>query len=641
VFRIVFTSLLVAAALSSTRVAGADVASQGREHWAFRAPRAVAPPTVKDRGWCRTPVDAFVLARLEKEGLRPAPEADRATLIRRLHLDLTGLPPASARVEAFVRDRAPDAYERLVEELLASPHFGERWARHWLDLARYADSCGYQLDHLRPGAFLYRDWVIEAVAEDLPYDQFVIQQMAGDLLPDATLETRIATGFHRMTLENREDGVDAAEFAAKAKADRVGTTGTTFLGLTLACAECHSHKYDPVSQREFFQLYAFFDDSTEVELSPVDGTESPAPPPRKRARSKEVKALALAANTNPPPTHVHVRGDFLQRGEAVRPGALEALQFFQPRGARADRLDLARWIASPQNPLTARVAVNHVWQHLFGRGLVATPEDFGTRGSPPSHAELLDWLAVMFSGAGEGDQVRLLTSAATGKLNWSRKELIRLLVNSAAYRQSSRLTPAALARDPDNVLLARQGRWRVESEIVRDLHLAVGGLLQTDIGGPAIRPPMPPDLHFLGYIDRGVSWETTPAPAVHRRGIYVQVMRTIPHPVPMAFDAADANESCARRESSNSPLQPLALLNNGAFVECAEAFAQRILAAGKSSRARAAFAFREAMGRDATAAELSRLSRFAEMAAKQAAPEKAALALAQVVFNLDEFLTRE
>ena len=586
-------------------------------HWSFQPVRWPVPPRVKNAGWARNPIDSFILARLERERIKPSREADRPTLIRRLHLDLLGLPPPVDQVDAFVRDGRPDAYERLVDMLLASSHFGERWARHWLDLTRYADSAGYQIDRVRPGAYLYRDWVMNSFNRDQPFDQFTIEQLAGDLLPNATMDQKIATGFHRMTLSNFEDGTDKVEFDCKAKVDRVATTGTTLLGLTIGCAECHSHKYDPISQREFYQLYAFFNDAEEVDLA--------VPKPAELA-------MLLVAKTNAPKTFVHVRGDFLNRGDEVEPGVLRVLNSFPSRisqrqkaSTKPDRLDLAHWIVSPENPLTARVAMNQMWQHLFGRGIVNTPEDFGTRGERPSHPELLDWLANEFQANG-----------------WSRKRMIRLIVTSATYRQSSHARKELLARDPQNILVARQNRFRVESEIVRDLFLAASGLLCANIGGPSIYPFIPADVKAAGY-GVGGEWVETKAPEKYRRGIYVANRRTVPYPVAMIFDQSNPNECTARRECSNTPLQPLALLNNPVFAECAEAFAKRLGSAAGTTREKVEFGFRICFGRGPVRAELNRMEQLFRDAQHKAhaTEEQAWRAVADVLLNLDEFLTRE
>jgi hypothetical protein len=668
--------------------------SKESSHWSFIAPVRPPLPSVKRSRWVRNPVDAFVLARLEKEGIAPSPEADRPTLIRRLYLDLIGLPPTPGQVRAFVADRSADAYARLVDELLASPHFGERWGRHWLDLARYADSSGYQIDRPRPFAWLFRDWVINAFNDDLPFDQFTVEQIAGDLLPDATLEQKIAAGFHRLTLMNHEDGTDPEEFRCKAKVDRASTTGTVWLGLTVGCAECHNHKYDPISQREFYQLYAFFNNSQEVEV-PVPTMDDSGRLAREKksweveqarlkelaaryartgdARSAEVKrqlarhrraqprnadakADSFLERTAPARAYIHVRGDFLRKGAEVAAGTPGDLPELTPRGPDADRLDLARWLVAPENPLAARVAVNHVWQHLFGRGLVNTPDDFGTRGERPSHPELLDWLAVSFANREPGK------GNPGVDLGWSRKALIKLIVTSAVYRQSSRIRSELTARDPQNILLARQNRFRLESEIVRDLFLSAGGLLNDDIGGPSFRPHMSDDVKRLGNAG-AFSWTDTEGPEKYRRGFYIFSQRTVPYPTAMTFDQADSSQSCTRRERSNTPLQALTLLNHGLFVECAQGLGQRMAKwPAKSIRDRIRQGFELCLARPPTRAELGRLESLYEEQlqlarrspencsvlagvskgpATDAAEVAAFVALSQVLLNLDEFMTRE
>ncbi len=685
-------------------------ASAAKKHWAFTIPvRPPVPSLISRKSKAASPIDSFILARLESERLKPSGAAERPTLLRRLHLDLIGLLPTPEQVTAFGRDRRPDAYERVVDELLASPHFGERWGRHWLDLARYADSAGYQIDRVRPGAYFYRDWVIDSFNRDQPFDQFTIEQIAGDLLPEASLEQRIATGFHRMTLSNHEDGVDQAEYACKARVDRVSTTGTAWLGLTLGCAECHSHKYDPVSQREFYQFYAFFNAAQELDVPTPQagerekfshaqkqwelekarleaartryadtvaqtnfvrwqrtvaraGLTSSIPaildlPAEKRSAAqkrdlwkhfreidpgmielgsklkkhqraapkyREEQALVLATLTNAPKTFVHVRGDFLRPGEEVRPGVPRVLNPLESSG-EPTRLDLARWMVAQENPLTARVAVNHLWIHLFGRGLVNTPEDFGVRGEAPSHPELLDWLATEFQRNG-----------------WSRKQLIRTIVTSATYRQSSQVRPELLRRDPQNILLARQNRLRVESEIVRDLFLDAGGLLNRSLGGASIYPSIPADVKAVGY-GVGGTWTETEGAEKYRRGLYVTVRRTVPYPLSATFDGANPSECTAKRERSNTPLQPLALLNNPVFAGAAEAFSQRLVELPGKPRVKLDAAFRICFSREPSRAELNRLEQLYrdELKLAQANEAQAWRAVADVVLNLDEFLTRE
>jgi hypothetical protein len=656
----------------------ATTTSAKSDHWAFRP---IARPAVPAPGG--HPIDAFVLARLKKEGLTPSPGADRAALLRRVSLDLTGLPPAPAELDAFLKDTSAGAYEKVVDRLLASPHYGERWGRHWLDSARYADSDGYEKDTGRPFAWRYRDWVINALNADLPFDRFTTEQLAGDLLPNATAEQKIATGFHRNTLTNKEGGVDAEEFRVAAVVDRVGTTGKVWLGLTVGCAQCHDHKYDPVSQREFYQLFAFFNSDREADIDvPLPGDDErlkkeqaafaaektkleaavaeakdkqlPAAELKKREQALAAlpkrapaasKAMTLALGPARP-THVLLRGDFLRKGVEVKPGTLGVMP--KPAGESATRLDLAKWLVSADNPLTARVAVNWAWAKFFGRGLVATPEDFGTQGEKPSHPELLDWLAGQFQDpAGCG---------------WSLKKLHRLIVTSATYRQSSAVRPEALRRDPSNVLLARQARPRLEAEIVRDGALAASGLLNSTVGGPSIRPPQPPGISELTYAN-AAKWVETTGPDRYKRGLYIWFQRTSPYPTLMTFDAPDSNVCVVRRERSNTPLQALTLLNDAVFVEAAQALAKRVLTEKEGSAAeRAAYLLKLCLCREPAAAEVARLVALQGELAKLAAtdPKGAAalagkhapagvpaaeaaawVAVARTVLNLDEFVTRE
>jgi hypothetical protein len=617
---------------------------------------------VKNSRWIRNPIDAFVLARLEKEKILPSPEANRATLIRRLSFDLIGLPPTAEEVRAFVQDRKPEAYSRLVDRLLDSPHFGEHWARHWLDLARYADSDGYEKDGVRPYAYLYRDWVIAAFNRDLPFDQFTLEQLAGDLLPGSTCEQKTATGFHRQTLTNKEGGVDQEEFRTKAVVDRVNTTASVWLGLTVGCAECHDHKYDPLSQREYYQLYAFFNNASEMDL-PLEQTGPNSPTggsvkDKKDSKAKAPAAAILVEEENSRDTRIHVRGDFLRRGEAVLPGTPGVLHPFAARGARPDRLDLARWLVDPANPLTARVTVNRFWRHLFGRGLAPTLDDFGTRGDPPSHPELLDWLANAFVDAGvTRSQSYKVTKTAAGSPDppcndatlvtlvtrprpWSQKSLIRLIVHSATYRQASIHRPELASRDPLNVLLARQGRFRLEAENVRDTWLAASGLLTRELGGPSVRPPLPADIAAIGYAG-SIKWQNSDGPDRYRRGLYVFFQRTVPYPMLTTFDAPDSTAACTRRERSNTPLQALTLLNDPVFFECAQALGRRMTALQGDTASRLRFAFEHCLGRAPSREELARLEQLHAAHSRLASPDDSLIAAARVVMNLDEFVTRE
>ncbi|RUL83381.1 PSD1 and planctomycete cytochrome C domain-containing protein [Tautonia sociabilis] len=610
------------------------------DHWAFQPITRPEPPSVHHEEWPRSPIDRFILARLEAEGISPSPEADRASLLRRLSLDLIGLPPTPEEVDAFVQDDDPGAYDALVDRLLASPHFGERWGRHWLDLARYADSDGYEKDRPRPDAYRYRDWVIDAVNRDLPFDRFTIEQLAGDLLPDASLEQQAAAGFHRNTLTNTEGGVDQEEFRVAAVVDRVNTTGSVWLGLTVGCAQCHSHKYDPITQREYYQLFAFFNTADEADL--------PLAEPTADDEAKEESVPRIRTFAEQPPdrrraSHVLIRGDFLRPGDPVEPGTIAVLPPMEPSGDRADRLDLAEWLMRPDHPLTARVAVNRVWYHLFGRALVPSMEDFGTRGEPPSHPELLDWLAIEYQ-----------------RLGWSRKELIRTIVRSAAYRQSSAVREDLEPIDPENVLLARQNRVRLEAEVIRDVALSASGLLTTEVGGPSVFPPQPEGISELTYA-RSARWEESQGADRYRRGMYTFFRRTSPYPMLTTFDAPDANVCAVKRSASNTPLQALTLLNDEVFVECSRALGLRALAEDPSLPADRAF--RLALGRLPTPEESALLSGLRDdlLAAFRADPGAAAaflgdepipglvppeeaaalVATARAILNLDEFITRD
>lgn len=843
-------------------------------HWAFQAPTRPERPGVSDASWPVNPIDHFVLARLDAEGLSPTPEADRTTLIRRLSLDLIGLPPTPEEVDDFLKDEASDAYERVVDRLLSSPHYGERWGRRWLDLARYADTNGYEKDRER-SIWPYRDWVIQALNDDLPFDQFTIEQIAGDLLPDASVDQRVATGFHRNTMINEEGGIDVEEFRYAAVVDRLATTGSTWLGLTVGCAQCHTHKYDPITQREYYQLFAFLNNADEPEL-PLPDPEILA---RKAELQDEIDAIAcrladnfplapegegeasltdaerrrqhlnasmavwesglttfdwtpiapsslaskngatmevlddgsvlvsgdnpnqdiytveletelvgitglrlevlpdeslpdngpgraplfsvgdflltefeveageelsrvaitqatenhaergnsaakaidgvldtgwsvkgkigephaavfafaepvgegqttrlvltlrqeyihqmtigrfrLSVTTDAGPvvasglpseveevahlpagdrteaqrqtltdhylsiapeleehhraiaslrksmprlpttmvmrerrpehgrtTRIHQRGEFLlASGDPIEPGVPSVLLPISEEESR-NRLTFARWLVDKDHPLTARVTVNRAWAAHFGRGIVATLDDFGTQGERPTHPELLDWLAVTFVDQG-----------------WSLKDLHRLIVTSATYRQGSEVSPTLLERDRENALLARGPRIRLEAELVRDLALSASGLLTPRLGGPSVYPPQPDGVTALAY--GGPSWPTSEGPDRHRRGLYTFTKRTAPFAAFITFDAPTSEVTCARRERSNTPLQALTLLNDPVFVEASQALARRVLdeLADADPEDRAVWLFRLCLSRDPDASERAMILDFVD-----------------------------
>ena len=725
--------------VAATKPAGAQ------EHWSYRPLKQVAPPKVQDGTAVRNAIDAFILEKIAQAGLTPSPEADPATLVKRLHLDLTGLLPTPEETKAFVfsYSAAPaereDIYAALVDKLLASPHYGERWGRHWLDAARYADSNGYTIDSGR-SIWRYRDWVIDSLNADLPFDQFTIEQIAGDMLPKATPEQQIATGFHRNTLVNEEGGTDKEQFRVEAVVDRISTVGTVWLGLSVGCARCHDHKYDAISQREFYQLFAFLNDCDEPTLtfpSKYQSKEEPAilaeietfnkrladvlesSPGRQREwernlqqeirklqeadtspavveliadvskalitaegqrtdaqkklledkfhvndvertglekgladlekklkqiRSKSTTTLVVKELPKPRESYIHIRGDFLRKGIAVEPGTLASLPPLTKPAERASRLDLARWLVDPRNPLTPRVTVNRVWQQYFGVGLVATENDFGTQGELPTHLELLDYLAAEFIAH-----------------KWSLKALHRQIVTSAAYRQSSVARPELTAKDPYNKLLARQSRIRLEAEAIRDVGLAASGLLSQEIGGPSVYPPQPEGLYVFTQAKK--YWPAMTGSDRYRRGMYTYFWRSSPYPFLLTFDAPDANATCTRRNRSNTPLQALTLANDRAFVEMAQALADRILRETSSDDAeRIAHAFQVCFAREPKAIEAKRLLAFVksqrDAAAKPQAngktpaegttpspeytPDQIAwTAAARVLLNLDEFITRE
>lgn len=585
------------------------------DHWSFSAIQRPEIPLTRLHTWIRTPIDSFVLAKLEQVNLEPSREASRQTLIRRLNLDLLGLPPAPADVQSFVDDSRPDAYEQLVDRLLNSQHFGERWGKHWLDLARFAESDGYENDASRPHAWRYRDWVINAVNDDMRFDQFTIEQLAGDLLENAEPAQRIATAFHRNTLHNSAGGADVEEFRTKAVKDQTAVTGAVWMGLTLNCAECHTHKYDPITHREYYQLYAFFNNAD-------------------HGHEGDVPTIQAAERI----TKVHNRGSFLDHGEQVVSGVPAFLPTLSVRGKTPDRLDLARWLVSPQHPLTARVAVNHVWQHLFGNGLVPTPENFGRKGEPPTHPELLDWLAAEFSGLPESTGAKNVLSPST--VPWSRKSLIRLLVCSSVYRQASIRPEYQPPADPDNRLLWRQNRFRVEAEAVRDLALAVSGLLDPAVGGPSVQPSLPRGLSELSELKNERFQESSGSP--HRRGLYVHMQRTFPYPMIAAFDGPDGNQCTILRDRSTTPMQALTLLNEPALDECAQALGRRMMAATDDEIGRIQAGFTLCLSRPPDTDELLVLQQLVEAQRRTGASDEAIWrGVARTLLNLDELITRE
>jgi hypothetical protein len=702
-------------AVACARAADDDpIPPRQRNHWAWKTPRRPAMPAVRDQTWLKNPIDVFVLARLEAAGLHPAPPATREQLIRRVSFDLVGLPPAPAEIDDFVADRSPTAWARVVDRLLASPHYGERWGRHWLDLARYADSNGFEFDEVRPDAWRYRDYVIRSFNSDKPYNRFVREQLAGDELYPDDADALIATGFNLLGAD-MTDASDQAQRRHNTLTDMTDTTGLVFLGLTIGCARCHDHKFEPIQQTDYYRLLAFFTPATfrrdlsiaglarraafEEALSKYNARVDPIrqaiarieAPYRKRlfearlARLSEearvahhtdpgrrttaqkalvaktarllgvtpaqvIQTLTAAdrvkhrqlqeqlakfdaqkpaplpvamglrdAGAKPPQTFVLERGERTSPTDAVEPGfpvvlspghqALPA-KIIPPRSnSSGRRATLAAWITRPDHPLTARVMVNRLWLHHFGRGLVPTPSDFGIRGDPPTHPELLDFLANELVANG-----------------WSIKHLHRLMLLSSTYQQSS--TPPAASRraDPDNKLFSRINRLRLEGEIIRDSLLALGGRLNRKMGGPGVFPPVPVEAL------RGTkSWTTSGDPHDHvRRSVYIFARRNLRFPFLEAFDLPDSNLSCPKRARSTTAPQALALLNAADVTEAAKSLAGRLAQEARTEEERITLAYRLALGRRPSARELA-LSRAFLRESSQAE-------LCRVLFNVNEFV---
>ncbi len=640
-------------------------------HWSFEPPKAQPGGSI----------DRLIQQRLAEENLKPSPEADPTTLVRRVFLDLTGLPPQPSDL-ADLSDWSDKKYEALVDRLLSSKHYGERWGRWWLDQARYADSNGYSIDAPRQ-IWKFRDWVIDALNADMPFDRFTIEQLAGDLLPKATEAQKIATGFHRNTQINQEGGIDKEQFRIDSVFDRVATTGTVWLGLSIGCAQCHDHKFDPIEQKEYYSLFAFFNNQDEPELKVYDpkvdvkainadfkdvesklktmmqqryaevtkwesgmakGFRDKLTAPVKKALAKPVAKRSLADNLElfavfvprndplyilkdryaeldtqinkgtttlvlkelpkPRKTTVFIKGDFTRPDVEVTPGTPKVLHAFQKPQTLPNRLDLAKWIVSPQNPLTARVIVNRVWQQYFGRGIVETENDFGMQGTAPSHPELLDWLAT-----------ELIAK------KWSLKELHKLIVTSKTYRQSSAYRPDLIEKDPQNYLLARQTRLRLDAEVVRDVCLTASGLLSPKLGGPPVYPPIPDGVMGQGQVKR--VWSVSKGADKYRRGLYTFIYRASPPPSLTVFDAPEGFSTCTRRIRSNTPLQALTLMNDNGFFEFATSLEKIIQKDGLEA------AFQRCTARSPKPDELAVLKKLDSLNA------------ARTLLNLDETVTRE
>jgi len=627
-------------------------------HWAFVAPRRSPVP---EAGSGRSnPIDAFIDARLEKEGLQPSPEAEAAVLARRLWLDLTGLPPTSLELSGFLTASDGMRVERAVDRLMASPRYGERWARWWLDVARYADSNGYSIDGIRP-IWPYRDWVVRAFNADLGFDTFTRWQIAGDLYAAEGTDAVVASGFHRNTQVNHEGGIDPEQYRIESAMDRVSTTGTAWLGLSMGCAQCHDHKFDPFTQRDYYGLYAYFNSTEndghgasdyaatgpvlelptdreirelgewELELKRLEraaagngGTPDEASKKAlsawKRKRPVFMRTMVMRELAQPRETVVFVKGDFTRPGERVTP-AWPAVFGGTAAGGKGDRRELAAWLVSRDNPLTARVVVNRLWQAYFGRGLVETENDFGTMGSEPTHPELLDWLACELMDSG-----------------WSLKRIHRLIVTSAVYQRSSQHRSDLAERDARNRWWARQTRLRMEAEMIRDAALVASGLMDGTLGGAPVFPPQPEGLGAFTQSRR--EWVVSRRGDRFRRSLYTHLQRSTLHPGLAVFDAPDTFTTCTRRQRSNTPLQALTLLNDPAFDEIAAGLARRMAALTGDDGVRLGEGFRWVTGRSPDSGEGLVLRRLLDSERVVRAPDPWR-AVARVLLNLDESQTRE
>lgn len=584
---------------------------QGAEyepHWAFVKPEKQELPKVKS-ALAKNEIDYFILARLKEKGLSMNEEADKERLLKRVSLDLTGLPPDEALIERFLNDKSENAYEKLVETLLAAPQYGEKMAVHWMDIARYADSYGYQDDNIRT-QWPWRDWVIKAFNENMPYDQFVTWQMAGDLLPNATKEQVLATAFFRNHKYTEEGGVIPEEYRIEYVLDKTKTYTKGLLGLTAECAQCHDHKYDPISQKDYFSLFAFFNNTYEVGYEGDVSVSKPAKNPILTLTNEELQSTLSFINREDTsslsvsvmgeldtirPTYVLNRGVYDHPTERVQPMALPVVMKYDTVQLPRNRLGLAKWTVDKNNPLTARVFVNQLWQEFFGKGLVKTSGDFGMQGELPSHPELLDWLAVDFM-----------------EHNWDIKYIIKKIVSSNTYRQSARVSEKALEKDPENIYLSHAPRTRLKAEFVRDLVLSSSGLLVKKIGGPSVKPYQPAGLWESATSGRGelATYKQDKGEKLYRRGLYTFIKLTVPPPSMILFDASNRDQCEVTRLQTNTPLQALAMMNDPTILEASRVFAQKLISTNKDAQTNIETAFRRILCRTPEKEEISILTRY-------------------------------
>lgn len=585
---------------------------QGAEYeplWSFVPPVKASLPKIVDAKWPRNEIDYFISEKLEEKGLTHSPEADKERLLRRICLDLTGLPPTEDRMNRFLADQSPNAYEKMVEELLNTPQYGEKMAIHWLDVGRYADSYGYQDDNIRT-QWAWRDWLIHAFNINMPYDQFLTWQIAGDLLPNASKEQVLATAFFRNHKYTEEGGVIPEEYRIQYNLDKTKTYTKGILGLTAECAQCHDHKYDPISQKAYYELFAFFNNSTEQGYEGDVSISKPAKTPILKITPEDIKNMMPYINYKDTaamtisvmgdrdtvrPTYILNRGVYDQPTTLVRATALETVMSYDTVQYPRNRLGLAKWTVDKRNPLTARVFVNQIWQEIFGKGIVKTSGDFGMQGDLPTNPKLLDWLAVDFMENG-----------------WDIKRLVKKIVTSATYRQSAKISEAAKQKDPENLYLSHAPRVRLGAEGIRDLVLASSGLLVPTIGGPSVKPYQPKGLWESATSGRGVlaTYQQDKGDALYRRGMYIFIKLTVPPPSMILFDASNRDQCEVKRLQTNTPLQALAMMNDPYVLEASRVMAQKLVAANKDGQTNIRTACRRILNRQPGEKEMSILQEY-------------------------------
>lgn len=600
---------------------------QGAEykpHWAYLPINKPALPKIKDQDWVNNDLDHFILAQMEARGLKPNPEADKERLLKRLSYDLVGLPPSLDQQNRFLADQSVQAYEKMIDELLADPHFGEKWAVYWLDVARYADSHGYQDDGPR-SMWPWRDWVIHAFNANYPFDKFLTWQLAGDLLPQPNKEMLLATGFNRNHKITQEGGVIDEEYRIEYVTDRTNTFGKAFLGLTFECAKCHDHKYDPISQKEYFSTFAFFNQLNEKGLLGDISLNSYADPPNLRINRQDIDTLLTFINQQDSqdvvvmimkdssvvrPTHLLRRGNYDAPADLVPFATPARILPFDTTKFAPNRLGLAQWLLSESNPLTARVVVNRLWQEIFGKGIVRTSGDFGLQGELPTHPELLDWLAHYYRENG-----------------WDTKKLIKLLLTSATYKQNAVVDRQKLEKDPDNRYYSHGVRLRFKAEMVRDMALASSGLLNPAIGGPSVKTYQPDGIWEASTSGRGelARYVQDKGNKLYRRGMYTFIKRTVPPPVMLMFDASNRDQCEVQRIVTNTPLQALVMINDPHIGEASRVLAERLLNESTDLKTNLTAAFRLIICRHPKTEELEHLTAYYQQEQKvlASAPQNA------------------